>query len=85
MTKFYREIPPLSSGDSFLVFDRMKDKFDFPIHFHPEYEINFILNGKGVKRIVAIILKKSRKLNWCLLVRTYTTAGNCTIVRTRDS
>lgn len=52
MTKFYREIPPLSAGDSFLVFDRMKDKFDFPIHFHPEYEINFILNGKGVKRIV---------------------------------
>lgn len=52
LNKFYREIPPLSKGDSFLVFDRMKDNFDFPIHFHPEYEINFIANGKGVKRIV---------------------------------
>ncbi|MFL9838674.1 helix-turn-helix domain-containing protein [Flavobacterium rakeshii] len=50
--KFHREIPPLSKGDSFLVFDRIKDSFDFPIHYHPEYEINFILNGKGVKRIV---------------------------------
>ncbi|AWG26845.1 AraC family transcriptional regulator [Flavobacterium kingsejongi] len=52
LNKFHREITPLSSGDSFLVFDRVKDNFDFPIHFHPEYEINFISNGKGVKRIV---------------------------------
>jgi hypothetical protein len=29
---FYREIAPLSSGDSFLVFDRVKDSFDFPVH-----------------------------------------------------
>lgn len=49
---FHREVPPLSKGDSFLVFDRIKDSFDFPIHYHPEYEINFILNGKGVKRII---------------------------------
>jgi len=50
--RFYREIPPLTKGDSFLVFDRTKDTFDFPIHYHEEFEINFILNGKGVKRIV---------------------------------
>lgn len=49
---FYREIAPLAAGDSFLVFDRVKDNFDFPVHYHPEFEINFILNGKGVKRIV---------------------------------
>jgi len=50
--KFHREIPPLTKGDSFLVFDRHKDTFEFPIHYHPEYELNFIQNGKGVKRIV---------------------------------
>jgi hypothetical protein len=50
--KFQREIVPLASQDSFLVFDRVKDEFDFPIHYHPEFEINFILNGKGVKRVV---------------------------------
>ena len=48
----HREITPLSPEDSFLVFDRIKDDFDFPIHFHPEFELNFILNGKGVRRIV---------------------------------
>ena len=48
----HREITPLSPEDSFLVFDRIKDDFDFPIHFHPEYELNFILNGKGVRRVI---------------------------------
>jgi AraC-like DNA-binding protein len=48
----HREITPLSPEDSFLVFDRIKDNFDFPIHFHPEFELNFILNGKGVRRVV---------------------------------
>ena len=52
LKKFYREIPPLSPLDSFLDFDRVKDTFDFPVHYHPEFEINFILNGKGVKRVV---------------------------------
>lgn len=50
--KIQREITPLSPEDSFLVFDRVKDDFDFPVHFHPEYELNFISNAKGVKRIV---------------------------------
>lgn len=50
--KIHREITPLSSEDSFLVFDRVKDDFDFPIHFHPEYELNFISNAEGVKRVV---------------------------------
>jgi AraC-like DNA-binding protein len=48
----HREITPLSPEDSFLVFDRIKNDFDFPIHFHPEFELNFVLNGKGVRRVV---------------------------------
>lgn len=52
LKKVHREITPLSPEDSFLVFDRVKSEFSFPVHFHPEYELNFIKNGKGVKRIV---------------------------------
>lgn len=48
----HREITPLAPQDSFLVFDRVKQHFDFPIHFHPEFELNFIYNGKGCRRIV---------------------------------
>lgn len=48
----HREITRLIPEDSFLVEERIKDDFDFPIHFHPEYELNFIYKGKNVRRIV---------------------------------
>ncbi len=48
----HREITSLTPKDCFLIFDRVKDSFDFPVHFHPEYELNFIYNGKGVRRII---------------------------------
>jgi AraC-like DNA-binding protein len=47
-----REITPLSQGDCLLVFDRVKNKFDFPVHFHPEYELNFIQNATDAERTV---------------------------------
>ncbi|SFU47278.1 AraC-type DNA-binding protein [Pustulibacterium marinum] len=58
LKKVHREITPLSAEDSFLVFDRKKREFDFPIHFHPEYELNFIKNGKGVRRVVGDSLEE---------------------------
>lgn len=47
-----KEITPFSPDDSFLVFDRMKTSFDFPYHYHPEIEINFVYKGKGYLRMV---------------------------------
>ena len=47
-----KETPPLRKSDCFSVFARHKTKFDFPVHYHEEYELNFIENAKGVKRIV---------------------------------
>lgn len=67
MSKFYREIAPLSSEDSFLVFDRIKDNFDFPVHYHPEYEINFIYNGKGVKRVVGDNIEEIEEIELVLV------------------
>ncbi len=48
----HREITPLKETDCFLVFDRLKSDFTFPLHFHTEYELNFIINAQGAKRIV---------------------------------
>lgn len=48
----HREITPLKENDCFLIFDRERKGFTFPIHFHPEYEINYIYNAEGAKRIV---------------------------------
>ena len=47
-----KEAPPLTKADCFSVFARYKTEFDFPVHYHEEYELNFIENAKGVKRIV---------------------------------
>ena len=52
MSKIHREITPLTENDCFLVMDRERNTFNFPIHFHPEFEINYIHNAAGAKRVV---------------------------------
>ena len=47
-----REITPLTQSDCFTLFSRVKTEFDFPLHYHDEYELNLILNAAGAKRIV---------------------------------
>jgi AraC-like DNA-binding protein len=46
------EIPPLSEKDCFHVVERFKTEFTFPLHQHKEFELNFIENGTGLRRIV---------------------------------
>ncbi|HEX8020539.1 AraC family transcriptional regulator [Mucilaginibacter sp.] len=48
----FREITPLTPGDCYLLFDRNKKRFDFPVHRHHEMELNLILNAGGAKRVV---------------------------------
>lgn len=50
--KAYSEITPLTSNDCFVVFARNKSKFDYPLHYHEEFELNFIENASGIKRVV---------------------------------
>ena len=47
-----REITPLTQSDCFTLFSRSKQEFDFPLHFHEEYELNFIQNAAGAKRVM---------------------------------
>ena len=47
-----KEITPLTASDCFTIFERTKTEFDFPLHYHEEYELNCILNAKGAKRVI---------------------------------
>ena len=47
-----REITPLTQNDCFTLFKRIKSDFDFPLHYHEEYELNLILNAKGARRVI---------------------------------
>ena len=52
MSEVLEEITPLSEKDCFYIVDRHKTEFTYPLHQHREYELNFIENAAGVKRIV---------------------------------
>lgn len=52
MNKIITEITPLSEKDCFYLVDRYKDRFTFPVHRHEEYELNFLANCDGARRVV---------------------------------
>lgn len=45
----YREITPLKEPDVFVILDSFNNGFDYPIHNHPEYELNLILGISGTR------------------------------------
>ena len=52
MSNVLREVTPITERDCFYIVERHKTEFQYPIHSHNVYELNFIENGRGVRRIV---------------------------------
>lgn len=50
--RIIHEITPLMGKDVLYITDRHKKEFTYPIHNHSVYELNFVENAKGVRRIV---------------------------------
>lgn len=46
------EITPLGGRDVLYIADRHKKEFNYPIHNHDVYELNFVEHASGVRRIV---------------------------------
>ena len=49
MTEIQQEICPITGDDLFIILDRPNVKFEYPIHCHPEYEINVVINTNGTR------------------------------------
>ncbi|WP_299580312.1 AraC family transcriptional regulator [uncultured Sunxiuqinia sp.] len=84
---FNREITPLTPEDCLLVFDRWKETFDFPPHFHPEFELNFIQNAAGVKRFVGDHIGEIGQLELVLVGPNqphFWEQANCSSTRIRE-
>jgi len=62
-----REVTPLSEQDCFMIFSRVKKEFTFPIHVHKEYELNFIENAAGAKRVVGDSVEEIGELELTLI------------------
>ncbi len=45
----YREITPLKEPDVFVLLDSFNNGFDYPIHNHPEFELNLIAGISGTR------------------------------------
>jgi len=65
--KLLREITPLTQSDCFTIFSRVKTDFDFPLHYHEEFELNFIYNGKGAKRVIGDHISEINELELVLV------------------
>lgn len=62
----YREITPLKEPDVFVVLDSFKNGFDYPIHNHPEFELNLVAGMSGT-RIVGDSIERYQDYDLVLL------------------
>ena len=51
-SKVIHEITPLMGKDVLYIAERRKKEFTYPIHNHKVFELNFVENAPGVRRIV---------------------------------
>lgn len=52
MEKLIVELPPISDKDCYYMQERFKQCFNYPLHKHNAYELNFVEHCKGARRIV---------------------------------
>ena len=62
MKDIQKEITPISSDDLFIVLNHPNAKFDYPVHYHSDYEINLVMNTYG-ERIVGDSVEKFDSLD----------------------
>lgn len=60
------EITPLSSDDLFIVLNHQSADFDYPVHNHPDYEINLVIDTYG-KRIVGDSLSEFSEVDLVMM------------------
>jgi len=65
--KLLREITPLTQSDCFTIHNRVKSDFDFPLHFHEEFELNFIQHAEAAKRVIGDHMEEIEELELVLV------------------
>ena len=66
MAEIQQEICPIATDDLFIILDHINAKFEYPIHCHPEYEINVVMNIDG-KRVVGDSEETFSKLDFVMV------------------
>ena len=58
VSNIFREVTPLSAEDCFVIRSRVKSEFNYPVHVHPEFELNYIENAPGAQRLIGDSLEE---------------------------
>ncbi|MCX6309069.1 MAG: AraC family transcriptional regulator [Bacteroidia bacterium] len=66
MKDIQKEITPISAEDLFIVLNHPNANFDYPVHYHSDYEINLVLNDKG-KRIAGDSIELFNELDLVMI------------------
>lgn len=67
MRKVLNEITALEPLDIFYVCERHKTFFDYPAHQHADFELNFVENAPGAKRIIGDSVEDLGELDLVLM------------------
>ncbi len=88
MSSVLSEITALSQRDCFYIVERHKSQFTYPLHQHREFELNFIQNGQGLRRIVGDCVEETPPLDLVLIagenLEHVWEQGNCTAEDIRE-
>lgn len=66
-TEVFKEVSPLSAEDCFLVIQRSRQGFNYPLHVHLEFELNYLENATGAHRIVGESVEEISDLDLVLI------------------
>lgn len=66
MKDIQREITPISADDLFIVLNHPNAKFDYPVHYHSDFEINLVMNTYG-ERIIGDSIKTFHNLDLVMI------------------
>ncbi|MDR1357259.1 MAG: AraC family transcriptional regulator [Tannerellaceae bacterium] len=62
-----KELTLLSAEDCFLITQRIKNSFTYPLHIHTEFELNYLENANGAIRIVEDSMEEISDLDLILV------------------
>lgn len=67
MSNIISEVTPISEKDCFYLAERHKTEFSYPLHKHKEYELNFVCNCRGARRVVGDSIEEVGDLDLALV------------------
>ena len=76
MSDVISEITPLTEKDCYHLVERHKKQHTYPLHRHPDLEINFVENCCGNRRIVGDNIEVLGNYDLCLRVAVWSIHGS---------